>query len=96
MGFGDSTVGNISTNTAYTVQTADKMDEQGRIDEMTTYGGTEEITEEVYSDAGSFTNLATNGQTGNTSTAAVTSHTLIESNTDYARSTKVSRKALSS
>jgi len=96
MGFGDTTVGNISTNTAYTVQTADKMDEQGRVDEMTTYGGIVETTEEIYSDAGSFTNLAVNSQVGNTTAAAVTSHTLIESNTDYCRSTKVSRQALSS
>jgi hypothetical protein len=94
MGFGDSTAGNLSTNTAYSVQTADKMNENGAILEMTTYGGTEEVTEEVYSDAGSFTNLAVNAQTGNVSTAAVTSHPLVESNTDYARSTKVSRKAL--
>ncbi len=93
MGFGVATVGNISTNTAHSVQTADKMDEKGKIVEFTTYGGTLETTEEVYVDAGSFTNLATNGQTGNTSTAGVTSHTLVESNTDYARATKVSRKA---
>ena len=96
MGFGDSTVGNISTNTAYSVQTADKMDEKGRIDEFTTYGGTKETTEEVYAEAGSFTNLAVNSQVGNTTAAGVTSHTLVESNTDYARATKVSRMALSS
>ena len=93
MGFGDSTVGNISTNTAHSVQTADKMDETGKITEFTTYGGTVETTEEVYVDAGSFANLAVNGAVGNTSSAAVTSHTLVESNTDYARATKVSRKA---
>jgi len=96
MGFGVTTVGNISQNTAYSVQAADKMDDQGRIDEMTTYGGVQETTEEVYTDAGSFTNLATNGQVGNTSTAVVMSHTLIESNTDYCRASKVSRKALTS
>jgi len=96
MGFGDSTVGNLSTNTAYSVQTADKMDEKGRIDEFTTYGGTMETTEEVYADAGAFTNLAVNGAVGNTTGSAVTSHTLVESNTDYARATKVSRQALTS
>jgi DNA/RNA endonuclease YhcR with UshA esterase domain len=96
MGFGCATTGNISTNTAYSVQQASKMDEQGRIDEETTYGGVQEVTEETYVDAGSFTNLATNGQTGNVSTAVVTSHTLIESNTDYARASKVSRKPLGS
>jgi hypothetical protein len=96
MGFGDSTVGNISTNTAYSVQTADKMDEVGTVTEFTTYGGTEEVTEEVYAEAGSFVNLAVNSQVGNTTAAGVTSHTLVESNTDYARATKVSRMALSS
>ena len=96
MGFGCVTTGNISTNTAYSVQHASKMDEQGRIDEETTYGGVQETTEETYVDAGSFTNEATNGQVGTTSTAVVTSHTLIESNTDYARSNKVSRKPLTS
>jgi len=96
MGFGVSTAGNISQNTAYSVQVADKTDEDGRIDEMTTYGGIVETTEEVFTDAGSFTNEATNGQVGNTSTNVVMSHTLIESNTDYARASKVSRKSLSS
>lgn len=96
MGFGDSTVGNISSNNAYSVQAAEKVDEKGRIDEMTTYGGVLETTEEVYVDAGSFTNEATNGQVGNPSTAVVMSHTLIESNTEYARASKVSRKPLSS
>ena len=92
MGFGCTTVGNISQNDAYSVQTADKMDEKGRIDEFTTYGGVLETTEEVYH-SGTFTNLAVNGAVGNTTSAAVTSHTLVESNTDYARATKVSRKA---
>ena len=94
MGFGVATAGNISTNTAYSVQNAEKMDEIGTIEEFETYGGVEEITEEVYVDAGSFTNLAVNGQTGTSSTAIVTSHTMVESNTDYARATKVSKKPL--
>jgi len=94
MGFGVSTADNISQNTAYSVQAADKMDENGAILEMTTYGGIKETTEEVYTDAGSFTNLAVNAQVGNTTAAVVMSHTLIESNTDYARASKVSRQAL--
>ena len=96
MGFGDSTVGNISTNSAYSVQAAEKIDEQGRIDEMTTYGGVVEKTEEVYADAAGFTNLAVNGQVGTTTGGVVTSHTLIESNQDYARASKVTRTPLSS
>ena len=94
MGFGVSTSGNISQNTAYTVQTANKSDEVGIIEEETTYGGIQETTEETYVDAGSFTNLATNQQVGNKTTDVVTSHTLIESNTDYARASKVSRRPL--
>ena len=96
MGFGNTTAGNISTNTNYTVQHAEKTDEDGRIDEVTTYGGMKELTEEVFTDAGSFTNEATNGQVGNTSTAVVTSHSLIESNTEYCRANKVSITPLSS
>ena len=96
MGFGVSTADTISKNTAYTAQYASKMNEIGVIDEEETYGAVEETTEEVYVDAGSFTNLATNGQTGTSVAAIVTSHSLIESNTDFARASKVSRKPLTS
>ncbi len=90
MGFGIDT--GISRNTTNTVQVAEKVDEDGVISEMTPYGGVAEITEEVYEDAGSFTNLATNTQTAGTS--LVTSHGLIESNTEYCRATKTTRTAL--
>ena len=94
MGFGAPS-GMISTNTAYTVQTAEKTDEVGSITEMKTYGGVEEKTEEYFSATPTdITNAATNGQTGSTSTGVVTSHTLNEVNTEYARETKVTRKPL--
>ena len=85
MGFGINT--GISRNTNHTVQRAEKISSLGDIDEVTTYGGMVEITEEGYEDAGSFTSGATNGQVGNSSTAVTMSDSLIESNTEYARST---------
>ena len=90
MGFGIDA--GISRTTRYSVEVADKRGPLGQILEMETYGGTEEITTEVYGD--SLTNEAVNAQTGNTSTAVVTEHSFIESNTEYARITKTERKAL--
>lgn len=92
MGFGIDTSGNISRNTNYTVNVAEKISEVGNIDEMTAYGGAEETTLESYVDAGSFANEATNDQlAGGT---IVTAHSLIESNTEYARQSKTTRVAL--
>jgi len=82
----------ISRETSNTVQTAQKADEVGVIEEMESFGGTETVTEEVFSSA--FTNAATNGQTGTTSTGIVTEHSLIENNEDYARERKVTIKPL--
>jgi len=90
MGFGIDT--GISRQTRNTVQRAEKMNEDGEITEFTTFGAMEEKTEESYSS--SFTNTATNGQTATTSTGGVMEHTLIESNTDYARETKTTAKPL--
>lgn len=89
MGFGIDA--GISRNTNYSSQVAEKMDENGVIDDMTAYGSTSETTEEVYVDAASFANEATNQQTG---TSIVTAHSLIESNTEYARASKTTRAAL--
>ena len=89
MGFGLDA--GISRNTNYSSQVAEKMDEIGTIDDMTSYGSTSETTEEVYVDAASFANLATNDQNG---TSIVTAHSLIESNTEYARANKTTRAAL--
>lgn len=92
MGFGIDTSGNISRNTNYTVNVAEKISEVGNIDEMTAYGGAEETTLESYVDAASFANEATNDQlAGGT---IVTAHSLIESNTEYARQSKTTRVAL--
>ena len=89
MGFGVDA--GISRNTNYSSQVAEKMDEIGTIDDMTSYGSTSETTEEVYVDAASFANLATNDQDG---LSIVTAHSLIESNTEYARANKTTRAAL--
>jgi len=91
MGFGIDTSGNISRNTNYNVNVAEKLSEVGNIDEMTAYGGAEETTLESYVDAASFANEATNSQSGDT---VVTAHNLIESNTEYARQSKTTRVAL--
>jgi hypothetical protein len=89
MGFGIDA--GISRNTNYSSQVAEKSDENGVIDDMTAYGSTSETTEEVYVDAASFANEATNQQNG---TSIVTAHSLIESNTEYARASKTTRAAL--
>ena len=88
MGFGVDT--GISRQTNNSVNVAEKLNSKGDIIEMTTYGGKEEKTEEVYSS--SFSNEAVNGQTG---TSVIPSHNLIESNTEYARESKSTTTALS-
>jgi len=82
----------ISRNTNNSAQVGEKTGANGEILEMTTYGGAEEITVEEFADA--ITNEATNGQVGNTSTGVVTAHNFIESNTEYQRTNKTTRKAL--
>jgi hypothetical protein len=94
MGFGIDTSGNISRNTSYSVNAAEKISEVGNIDEMTAYGGTEETTLESYVDAASFANEATNQQAAGDT--IVTAHSLIESNTEYARQSKTTRTSLPS
>jgi hypothetical protein len=85
----------LSRTTSNTVQVATKELENGAIEEMKTYGGIETITEEDYSGA-TFTNEAVNLQTGTTSTGVVVRHDLIESNTEYARTSKETQKPLAS
>ena len=92
MGFGIDS--GVSRNTNNTVQRAEKVGEDGTIEEVTTYGGGEEKVEEDYVDA--FTNEATNAQVGTPSASVVMTHNLIESNTEYARSNKTSFKPLAS
>jgi len=82
----------ISRETSNTVQTAQKTDEIGTIDEMESFGGIETKTEEVFSTT--FTNTAVNGQTGTSSSGIVTEHSLIENNEDYARERTVTVKPL--
>ena len=89
MGFGIDS--GISRNTNYSVQVAEKLDENGVIADMTAHGGAAETVTEVYVDAASFANEATNVQSG---TSIVTAHSLIESNTEYARASKTTRAAL--
>jgi hypothetical protein len=91
MGFGAPT-GKIDTTTSNTVETAEKRDENGKITEMTTFGGIETKTETEFTD--SFTNACTNGQTGTTSTGVITENTYVETNDDYARETTVTVKPL--
>lgn len=89
MGFGIDS--GISRSTNYSSQVAEKMDEVGTIDEFSSYGSTSETTEESYIDAASFANTATNDQQG---TSVVTAHSLLESNTEYARQSQTTRAAL--
>lgn len=91
MAFGVTGTG-ISRETSHAVQTANKTDQVGSVTEMTSFGGMQTKTEEVFSS--SFTNEAVNGQTGNTGAGLVSEHTLIESNEDYARERKVTMTPL--
>jgi hypothetical protein len=86
MGFGTGATGVLSRQTSATAQTADKLDEEGRILETTSHGATVEVTEETYTDT--FTNEAVNSQSGND---IVTSHEYNEVNNDYAKQTKTTR-----
>lgn len=79
----------ISRTTAHSVQVAEQDGATGKITAMHTYGGKQTKTEESFST--SYTNAATNGQTG---TAIVTEHTLTESNKDYAKESKTTVTAL--
>lgn len=92
MGFGIATAGIIARQTNHTSEVASKMNEAGEIVEETTYGSYQELTEEQYSD--SITNEAVNAQVGTTITGVVTNHNYIESNTEYARTSKTTRKPL--
>ena len=83
----------LSRNTSNSVQVANKELEEGAIEEMTTFGGVETVTEEDYTGA-SFANEALNGQVGNTTTGVVTQHDNAEVNNDYAKSTKTTQKPL--
>ena len=90
MGWGKSTAG-ISKSTNNSVTVAEKLNQNGDIDEMRSYGGKTEIQEEVYIDASAFTNEAVNGQSGS---SVISAHNLIESNTDFCRSQKTTVTAL--
>ena len=90
MGFG-APAGKISQTTNYSSSVAESSDENGVITDMTAYGSTSETTEEVYVDSASFANEATNQQNG---TSIVTAHSLIESNSEYARANKTTRASL--
>lgn len=83
----------LSKTTQNTVQTAKKEDENGKITATKSFGGLEVITTEEYAGV-SFTNEATNGQDGTTSTGVVIEHTLNEVNKDFAKVTKVVEKPL--
>ena len=83
----------ISRNTNNTVEHASVMDENGVIVEEETFGGIEEITEESSLNA-AFSNEALNGQTGIVSAGVVTAHSLVESNNDFSRVSKTTRKPL--
>jgi hypothetical protein len=81
MGFGVTS--GISKSTNHSVQVAEKIGHDGAIEHMTSYGQKCEITEEFYSS--SFTNAATNAQTG---ASIISAHSLTEANTDYAKESK--------
>lgn len=89
MGFGIAELGVQSRQTSNTVQTADKLTEEGNILESTSFGGVTEVTEETYTDT--FVNTATNGQTG---ADIITSHEFNEVNNDYAKQTITTRSKI--
>ncbi len=89
MSFGTGTTGILSRTTSNSVQTADKLNENGDILDTTSFGGTTEVTEETYTNT--FTNLAVNGQSGDD---IVTSHEFNEVNNDYAKQTKTTRSRI--
>jgi hypothetical protein len=83
-GTGSSTVASRNQNNG--VNVGERLDGNGDVAEMRTFGGKTESTEEVYVDASSFANLATNGQSG--TSGIVSTHNLIESNTDFCKAQK--------
>jgi len=91
MGFGVGSAGKISQDTNYSVQVAEKADENGVITDMTTYGGKKEVTTTEFADAGG-TNTAVNGQSG--ATDIVTAFSEKESNTEYSQLTVTKVSAL--
>lgn len=80
----------LSHQTNNSVQVAEKINNKGDIIDMTAYGGKQEVTEEYYS--ATFTNAATNGQTGS---SIVSAHSLNQVATDYAKESKTTQVALS-
>jgi len=90
MGFGTAS-GLISQTTRNTAEVAEKRNHLGEITNMETYGAVIEVTTEEYAD--SITNAALNGQSGTTAAAVTTEHSFIESNTEYQRASKTTRKA---
>jgi hypothetical protein len=80
MAFGISA--GLSRTTENTVEVAKQIGITGKITDMTTHGGQATVTEEAYL-SGSFTNQATNGQTGTSN--IVTSHKLTEQADGYAK-----------
>ena len=88
MSFGTgTTAGVLSRTTNSACQTADKLDEDGKILEQTTHGGTIEITTETYADTAD--NDATSGQTG--AGPLTIRDDFTESNQDYARKSATTR-----
>ena len=87
MGFGISNPANSGTtsnNTNNSVQVAALSNSSGEILDYYTYGESSEVSEEYYIvGATDFANLAVNGQSGISD--IVTSHNLVESNTDFAK-----------
>ncbi len=91
MGFGLTGTTAINRTTNHTVQVAEQINPQGDIVDMHAYGGAKEVTEEVYTDADTFTNLAVNGQGG---TSVISAHNVIEDAKEYCRATKTTRSVL--
>jgi hypothetical protein len=88
MAFGTgTTAGVLSRTTNSACQTADKLNEAGKILEQTTHGGTIEIITETYSDTAD--NGAVSGQTG--AGPLIIRDDYTESNQDYARKSETTR-----
>jgi hypothetical protein len=74
----------ISKETAYAVQSTDKVGPNGEILEATTHGGKVTVSTEEYQD-NTATNEAVNGQVSGVGDPNVESFNIVESNTDYCR-----------
>jgi hypothetical protein len=89
--FGCEGANNQSETEEYSVDDAQLKDELGVIKDYATHSGEQTTTEETVIVGTEPTNDATNGQSG---TSIISSMTISRTNTDFAKTTKVTKTAL--